>query len=144
MTKAVTKPALILAAAGLLALGAPGIVTQAHAQQLGTVHFPTSCNEAAQRRFDRAMRYQHSFWYQQSKEIFGEVLEADPNCAIAYWGIALSLWNNPHGQPPAPNLAPAHAAIAEAQEIGAGRSARRWQRPRAPWNRSCRSAGRRH
>ena len=31
-------------------------------QQLGTVHFQTSCNEVAQRRFDRAMRYQHSYW----------------------------------------------------------------------------------
>ena len=29
-------------------------------QRFGTVHFPTSCNETAQRRFDRGMRYQHS------------------------------------------------------------------------------------
>jgi Tfp pilus assembly protein PilF len=119
MTKAALKTALMLATAGLIALGAPAAVPEAHAQQLGSVHFPTSCNETAQRRFDRAMRYQHSFWYQQSKEIFGEVLEADPHCAIAYWGIALSLWNNPHSQPPAPNLAPAHDAIVKAQLIGA-------------------------
>jgi len=39
-------------------------------QRLGTVHFDTSCNEVAQRRFDRAMRYQHSFWYRESKELF--------------------------------------------------------------------------
>ena len=114
-----TKTTLMLATAALCALGAPAAVEKARAQQLGTVHFPTSCNETAQRRFDRAMRYQHSFWYQQSKEIFGEVLAADSQCAIAYWGIALSLWNNPHGQPPAPNLAPALAAIVKAQEIGA-------------------------
>src|ERR1700733_12924121 len=37
-------------------------------QQLGTVHFKTSCNEVAQRRFDRAMRYQHSYWYLPAKE----------------------------------------------------------------------------
>ena len=53
-------------------------------QQLGQVHFKTSCNEVAQRRFDRAMRYQHSFWYENAKEIFGEVIEADPTCAMAY------------------------------------------------------------
>ena len=58
-------------------------------QRLGTVHFETSCNEVAQRRFDRAMRYQHSFWYRESKELFEEVLKADPDCGIAYWGIAL-------------------------------------------------------
>ena len=70
-------------------------------QRLGTVHFATSCNETAQRRFDRAMRYQHSFWYRASKEIFEDVLKADPECGIAYWGIALSLLNNPHAPPPA-------------------------------------------
>jgi len=46
-------------------------------QRLGTVHFETSCNEMAQRRFDRGMRYQHSFWYRASKDIFEDVLKAD-------------------------------------------------------------------
>jgi len=88
-------------------------------QQLGNVHFATSCNETAQRRFDRAMRYQHSFWYTQSKEVFEEALKADPECAIAYWGIALSYLNNPHAAIPAPNLPLGLAAIRKAQEIGA-------------------------
>ena len=57
-------------------------------QRFGTVHFDTSCNEVAQRRFDRAMRYQHSFWYRESKELFEQVLQADPECGIAYWGPA--------------------------------------------------------
>src|SRR5206468_8803092 len=74
-------------------------------QQLGSVHFATSCNEVAQRRFDRAMRYQHSFWYRPAKELFEEALAADPECAIAYWGIALTLLFNPHVPPPAQNLA---------------------------------------
>jgi hypothetical protein len=65
------------------------------------------------------MRYQHSFWYRASQEIFEETLKADPTCAIAYWGIALSLWNNPHNPPPAPNLAPALAAIEKGQTLGA-------------------------
>lgn len=93
--------------------------TQNAEQQLGNVHFETSCNEVAQRRFDRAMRYQHSFWYRASQEIYEETLKADPNCAIAYWGIALSLWNNPHGPPPAPNLPLALAAIQKAKALGA-------------------------
>src|SRR5215813_15202550 len=80
-------------------------------QRLGTVHFETSCNEVAQRRFDRGMRYQHSFWYRESKEIFEEVLKADSNCGIAYWGIALSLLNNPHAPPPVGNLPIGLAAI---------------------------------
>jgi hypothetical protein len=88
-------------------------------QRFGTVHFPTSCNEVAQRRFDRGMRYQHSFWYTQAKEIFADAAKADPSCGIAYWGIALTLLNNPHNAPPAPNLPLGLAAIQKAKEIGA-------------------------
>ena len=65
-------------------------------QQFGTVDFNTSCNEIAQRHFYRAMRYQHSFWYKASKEVFEEALQADPTCGIAYWGMALGLADNPH------------------------------------------------
>jgi tetratricopeptide (TPR) repeat protein len=89
-------------------------------QRFGTVHFATSCNETAQRRFDRAMRYQHSFWYQASKELFEDVLKADPGCAIAYWGIALSLLYNPHAPPPPANLPLGLAALQKGQAVGAG------------------------
>jgi hypothetical protein len=88
-------------------------------QQFGKVHFMTSCNETAQRRFDRAMRYQHSFWYQSSKEIFEDAIKADPECGIAYWGIALSFLYNPHAPPPAPNLPLGLAAIQKGKQVGA-------------------------
>src|SRR5262244_1005012 len=88
-------------------------------QRLGTVHFATSCNETAQRRFDRGMRYQHSFWYRQSKTIFEEALNADAGCAIAYWGIALSLLYNPHAPPPPDNLPLGLAALQKAKAVGA-------------------------
>jgi tetratricopeptide (TPR) repeat protein len=97
----------------------PGMAQENTDQKLGTVHFATSCNETAQRRFDRAMRYQHSFWYAESKEIYQEAITADPECAIAYWGIALSLLGNPHGAIPAPNLPLGLAAIAKAKAVGA-------------------------
>src|SRR5437899_4116573 len=101
-----------IAVAGVAALGlvSPGLAQENADQKLGTVHFSTSCNETAQRRFDRAMRYQHSFWYTESKEIYEETIKADPECAIAYWGIALSLLSNPHSPVPAPNLPLALAA----------------------------------
>src|SRR5688500_16151279 len=88
-------------------------------QQLGSVNFKTSCNEVAQRRFDRGMRYQHSFWYLNAKEIFEEALKADPTCAMAQWGIALSLLDNPHSPIPQSNLAPGLAAIQKAKAMGA-------------------------
>ena len=110
--------AVVVAAAS--ALPVPALAQQDGTEkQFGIVHFETSCNETAQRRFDRAMRYQHSFWYQSSKEIFEETLKADPECGIAYWGIALSLLWNPHVPTPAKNLAEGAAAIAKGKSIGA-------------------------
>ena len=111
-----------IAALAVIVLGCPVAAANAQDtsdQQLGAVHFETSCNEIAQRRFDRAMRYQHSFWYKASGEIFEEALKADPACGIAYWGIALGLLDNPHNPPPAPNLPLGLAAIQKAKEVGA-------------------------
>ncbi len=59
--------AATLAAVTVLGPCAPGMAQDDADQKLGTVHFATSCNETAQRRFDRAMRYQHSFWYRESQ-----------------------------------------------------------------------------
>jgi tetratricopeptide (TPR) repeat protein len=111
--------AMTLAAVTTLGLCGPSPAQENADQKLGTVHFATSCNDTAQRRFDRAMRYQHSFWYTESKDIYEEAIKADPECAIAYWGIALSLLNNPHSPVPAPNLPLGLAAIEKAKAIGA-------------------------
>jgi tetratricopeptide (TPR) repeat protein len=111
--------AVALTGVTMLGFAGRGIAQENADQRLGTVHFATSCNETAQRRFDRAMRYQHSFWYAASKEIYEETLKADPECAIAYWGIALSLLNNPHSPVPAPNLPLGLAAIEKAKAVGA-------------------------
>ena len=80
-------------------------------EQLGTVDFETSCAPAVRADFNRAVALLHSFWFPEGLKAFNDVLQRDPSCTIAYWGIALSLWNNPHNAPPAPNLAPALAAI---------------------------------
>jgi hypothetical protein len=64
-------------------------------EKLGAVHFATSCNAAAQTEFDRAVALLHSFQFSRAVEGFNAVLGADPTCAIAYWGIALSDWSNP-------------------------------------------------
>ncbi len=65
------------------------------------------------------MLYQHSFWYGASKQTFEEAIKRDPDCAIAYWGIAQSLLFNPFSPPPAANLPEGAAAIEKARSIGA-------------------------
>src|SRR6266436_8362067 len=116
-----TSLATVLAAtvAAGLATAQPAFAQDDVDQRFGTVHFATSCNDTAQRRFDRGMRYQHSFWYAQAKEIFEDVAKADPECGMAYWGVALTLLNNPHAAPPASNLPLGLAAIQKAKAVGA-------------------------
>jgi hypothetical protein len=103
------------------AAAAISIAAQPHSgQHLGEVHFQTSCNAAAQAHFDRGMRYQHSFWYRESKASFEEALRTDRECAIAYWGIAQSLLANPFNPTPPKNLLEGRAAIQKATQLGAG------------------------
>jgi hypothetical protein len=86
-------------AAVLLVVASTRGMTQEHqhgnAEKLGEVHFATSCNEAAQPEFDRAVALLHSFQFSRAIEGFNAVLKKDPTCAMAYWGLALSDWSNP-------------------------------------------------
>jgi hypothetical protein len=67
----------------------------AWAQELGRVHFQTSCTGQAQEKFDRGLAMVHSFFYPDSIQAFTEAAAADPQCAIAYWGIAISMRPEP-------------------------------------------------
>ena len=92
---------------------------QSDDNKLGTVHFETTCKPEAQKLFDEGMLYQHSFWYRASQRVFEDALKADPECGIAYWGIALSLLLNPHAAAPAKNLVEGAAVIAKGKSVGA-------------------------
>ena len=99
-----------------ISLAQPG---HASDEKLGTVNFETSCKPEAQKLFNQGMLYQHSFWYRASQNVFEDVLKADPQCGIAYWGIALSMLWNPHVPTPAKNLADGAAMIAKGKGVGA-------------------------
>src|ERR1700732_1998302 len=86
------KPKLGTFATALLA---GTFTTAAWAQELGRVHFETSCTSQAQEKFDRGLAMVHSFFYPDSVQAFTEAAAADPQCAIAYWGIAISHRPNP-------------------------------------------------
>ena len=113
------SPFAIAATAAVALSFAQPALGQSDGNQLGTVHFETSCKPEAQKLFDSGMLYQHSFWYRASQRVFEDVLKADPECGIAYWGVALSLLWNPHAPPPAKNLAEGAAAIAKGKSVGA-------------------------
>ena len=64
-------------------------------EQLGTVHFETSCRPEVAPPFDRAVALLHSFEFGGALAAFGKVLATDSSCAMAHWGIALARWTNP-------------------------------------------------
>ncbi len=67
--------------------------------QLGTVHFPVSCAEAEQKPFQRGVALLHSFWYEEAQKEFEQIAKDDPKCAMAHWGIAMSLWHQLWNRP---------------------------------------------
>jgi tetratricopeptide (TPR) repeat protein len=73
--------------------------------QLGKVPFPTSCSPAVQQEFERGVAMLHSYWFNYAGKTFRGVLERDPSCAIAYWGIALDLLGNTLSAPPSADAA---------------------------------------
>ena len=62
---------------------------------LGTIKFATSCTPAAQAQFETALAMLHSFFYPATLKAFDAVTQTDPQCAIAYWGLAIAQRPNP-------------------------------------------------
>lgn len=69
--------------------------------QLGTVRFPISCSASVQKPFERGVALLHSFWYEEAEKEFLDISKNDPKCAMAHWGVAMSLWHELWNQPDA-------------------------------------------
>jgi len=67
--------------------------------QLGTVHFPVSCAESVQKPFARGVALLHSFWYEEAEKEFLDIAKDDPKCAMAHWGVAMSIWHQLWNEP---------------------------------------------
>ena len=65
------------------------------------VDFVISCDPDAQNKFKQAVWTLHSFWYPEALKAFTAITEAEPGCAMGYWGIAMSHWY-PLWYPPGP------------------------------------------
>ena len=59
---------------------------------LGTVDFPVTCTAEAQTEFNRAVALLHHMTYPQAREAFEQIAATDPRCAMAHWGIAMTLF----------------------------------------------------
>lgn len=69
-------------------------------EHLGVVSFPVSCSPQVQAAFNRGVALLHDFWYEEAKPQFERILKADPSCAMAHWGVAMSgfhqIWDQPN------------------------------------------------
>ena len=87
-------------------------------KSLGKVTFPTSCNPVVQAEFERGVAMLHWYWFNYAGKTFRSVLERDPTCAMAYWGIALDLLGNTLGAPPSTQAAAeAWKALEQARQL---------------------------
>ncbi len=114
----------VLCGLGLLAaiaLSAQDAHDHAAPEKLGAVSFPITCKTGVQQQFDRGVALLHSFAYAVADEAFQEVAKQDPECAMAYWGMAMTHFH-PLWEPalPAATVSTGQGEIERAERIGAG------------------------
>lgn len=68
-------------------------------KQFGSAEFATACSEQVKEDFNLAVKLLHSFEYDEAEKAFAKVIDKEPGCAMAYWGVAMSnfhaLWTAP-------------------------------------------------
>ena len=82
--------------------------------KVGTVQFPTSCDPATQKEFERGVALLHSFFYEEARRVFTEVAKKDPACAMAWWGVAMTYYHPLWTAPDSSELAAGSAAVEKA------------------------------
>jgi tetratricopeptide (TPR) repeat protein len=92
----------------------------ASTEKLGTVHFPVSCAASQQAPFERGIALLHSFGYTEAQEQFRAIAKADPTCAMAHWGIAMSQFHELWGRPEASAVKTGADEMAAANNLIAG------------------------
>jgi len=113
------KPKRLILVAGITAALTCSALGQQD-EKLGKLSFPTSCDPKVQAEFERGVAMIHSYWFLIARRTFEGVLRQDPNCAMAYWGIALDLLNNSLAVvPPRADAEAAWAALEKARAVGA-------------------------
>jgi tetratricopeptide (TPR) repeat protein len=108
---------VVLFAASELPLERVAAVAAAKAQ-LGSVNFSTSCSAQARPTMDQGVALLDSFQYQQAEAAFGRAAEQDPECAMAYWGKAMSLYHELWDFPDRGTLAKGRGYVEQAQKLG--------------------------
>ena len=87
-------------------------------EQFGEVHFPVACNPGVQKEFDLAVAMLHTFSFPAAAKTFTAISQKDPECAMAYWGIAATAIGSLYGGRPGPMALQGEVAVKKARTIG--------------------------
>lgn len=115
-----SRPSALALAVGLAAAASlpASAQTDPAGDALGTVHFEVECAAELQAEFDRALALLHHMMYVESRRAFGEIADRDPGCAMAHWGIAMTMFQ-PLWHPADPEaLRKGAEAVRRARELG--------------------------
>lgn len=85
--------------------------------QFGELKFSLSCNYETREAFDLAVALLHSFQYSEAEKAFVKVIDADPNCPMAYWGVAMSIYHAAWFPPTKEDLIKGSQILAVAKEL---------------------------
>lgn len=84
----------------------------------GHVEFPVSCSDEANREFESGLVQLHHMMYEQARPHFQAVIDADPECAMGYWGIAMTSFYPLWMPTPDEQLERGRSAVALARSTG--------------------------
>jgi hypothetical protein len=87
-------------------------------QHFGKVHFSIACTNGVQEQFDLALAMLHTFSFPDAAKTFTAVAQKDPDCAMAYWGIAATAIGSLYGGRPGPMALQGGQAVEKAKAIG--------------------------
>lgn len=93
------------------------VVCGAAEKQFGSVGFSTSCSEKVKPDFDLAISLLHSFEYDEAEKVFAKVIDKDPTCPMAYWGVAMSNYHPLWAPPTEAELEKGNKSIAIAKSL---------------------------
>jgi tetratricopeptide (TPR) repeat protein len=88
-------------------------------EKLGTVLFPISCVAESQKPFERGVALLHSFEYEEADQQFQQIAKSDPQCAMAYWGQAMSLYHQLWSRPTKSDLLRGRELVQRAEQTKA-------------------------
>jgi tetratricopeptide (TPR) repeat protein len=87
-------------------------------KQFGAVSFDVNCSEKVKNDFNLAVALLHSFEYDEAEKVFAKIIDEEPACAMAYWGVAMCNYHPLWAQPTPSELKKGAKSIELARSLG--------------------------